>query len=549
MNLHEPTDPTPGFPSSTTDEELVRSEKRLRALVQATTYVVYRMSADWSTMLGLEGRGFLSDTVGPTEGWMADYILPEDQARIDAATAHAIATKTMFDLEHRVRRADGSLGWTLSRAVPVLDDDGRILEWFGAASDITDRKRAEEHLSDLNETLEQRVAAEIAERIKAEDALRQSQKMEAIGQLTGGIAHDFNNLLASIAGSLELIERRVADGRGGLERYIVSGQESVRRAATLTQRLLAFSRRQTLDPRPTDVNRLMTGMEDLIRRTVGPDIAVVVTGAPTLWPVRVDASQLETAVLNLCINARDAMAPRGGRLTIETANRSLDDRAARERDVPPGQYIVLRVTDTGTGMTGEVAQRAFEPFYTTKPIGKGTGLGLSMVYGFVRQSGGQVRIHSEPGIGTTMGLYLPRHVGEAEAPAAAERFASGRGDGETVLLIDDEDALRMLVADVLEEHGYRVLSAPDGPAGLQLLQSDVQVDLLVTDVGLPGGLNGRQVADAARTLRPELKVLFITGYAENAVMGDDHLDPGMAIFTKPFEIARLAAKVKDMLVR
>ena len=289
-------------------------------------------------------------------------------------------------------------------------------------------------------------------------------------------------------------------------------------------------------------------MEELIRRTVGPQITLEVVTAAGLWSALIDASQLESALLNLCINARDAM-PEGGRITIETANKWLDDRAAKERDLPPGQYLSLCVTDTGTGMTPDVIARAFDPFFTTKPLGQGTGLGLSMVYGFVRQSGGQVRIYSEVGCGTTMCLYLPRHHGGLpEAVASTAPAASAREQtGKTILIVDDEPSVRMLVTDVLQELGYASIEAADGPAGLKTLQSDATVDLLVTDVGLPGGLNGRQLADAARITRPDLKVLFITGYAENAVIGNGHLAPGMRVLTKPFVMEALANRILEMI--
>ena len=373
--------------------------------------------------------------------------------------------------------------------------------------------------------------------------------MEAVGQLTGGIAHDFNNLLTGVTGSLELLQARIGQGRfDTVDRYVNAAQGAARRAAALTQRLLAFSRRQTLDPRPVNANRLVADLEELVRRSVGPAVEIEVVGAAGLWPVMVDANQLENALLNLCINARDAM-PGGGRLTIETANKWLDDRAAGERDLPAGQYVSLCVTDTGTGMSREVSARAFDPFFTTKPLGEGTGLGLSMIYGFVRQSGGQVRIYSEVGEGTTMCLYLPRHYGDAEAAEGLTRRpdAGSAREGETVLVVDDEPTVRMLVAEVLEEAGYRVLEAGDGAAGLAVLRSDMRADLLVTDVGMPGGMNGRQLADAGRTLRPGLKVLFITGYAENAALGDGRLEPGVELLTKPFTMEGLALKVRAIL--
>jgi CheY-like chemotaxis protein len=291
-------------------------------------------------------------------------------------------------------------------------------------------------------------------------------------------------------------------------------------------------------------------MEDLIRRTIGPTIELEVVGAGGLWTTKVDSSQLENTLLNLCINGRDAMAPNGGRLTIETANKWLDEHAAKVRDLPPGQYISLCVTDTGTGMTPDVIERAFDPFFTTKPLGEGTGLGLSMVYGFARQSGGQVRIYSELGKGTTMCVYLPRHVGETETvdePEAAQQ--SEEGHGEIVLVIDDEPTVRMLICDVLLENGYTPLQAADGPTGLKILRSPVRIELLITDVGLPGGMNGRQIADAARVSRPDLKVLFITGYAENAVVGNGHLERGMAVLTKPFVMATLGNRIRELIAR
>jgi CheY-like chemotaxis protein len=295
------------------------------------------------------------------------------------------------------------------------------------------------------------------------------------------------------------------------------------------------------------VNRLVSGMEDLLRRTLGPAVTLEVVGAGGLWGTLVDPPQLENALLNLCINARDAM-PDGGRLTIETANRWLDERVAQEREIPKGQYISLCVTDTGIGMSAEVAARAFDPFFTTKPIGQGTGLGLSMIYGFVRQSGGQVRIYSEINQGTTVCLYLPRHLGPTESADSSEHAGpSEGGDGELVLVIDDEPMVRMILVTALEESGYRVLECSDGAAGLKILASDVEINLLITDVGLPGGLNGRQVADAARVSRPDLKVLFITGYAENAVVGNGHLEAGMEVLTKPFTMTSLSAKVASML--
>ncbi|WP_244494965.1 PAS domain-containing sensor histidine kinase [Bosea sp. Root483D1] len=416
--------------------------------------------------------------------------------------------------------------------------------------DITARRRAEIALAELNATLEQQVEKRSAELLAAEEALRQSQKMEAVGQLTGGIAHDFNNILAGIGGSLEMAQARIAQGRiADTERFLTGAKSAVRRAASLTERLLAFSRRQTLAPKPVNVNGLVNGMLDLITRSVGPTIAIEAVGAAGLWTVHADASQLENALLNLCINSRDAM-PDGGRLTIETANRWMDERAARSRDLKPGQYVSLCVSDTGTGMTPDVIERAFDPFFTTKPIGQGTGLGLSMVYGFAGQSGGAARIYSEPGKGTMICIYLPRRAGDLASEGEAltdQAHPQPAAGGETVLVVDDEPLVRMLVVEQLEELGYLVVEADDGPSALKIIDTKQPIDLLITDVGLPRGMNGRQFADAARARRPGLEVLFITGYAENAVLNHGHLDAGMHIMTKPFEMEVFARRVRELL--
>jgi PAS domain S-box-containing protein len=390
---------------------------------------------------------------------------------------------------------------------------------------------------------------DLTEQRHAEEALRQSQKMDAIGQLTGGIAHDFNNLLTAVMGSLELMQGRIAQGRAGeIGRYVAAAQGASKRAAALTHRLLAFSRRQTLSPTLTDVNRLIRGMEDLIRRTIGPQIELDVAATANLWMTQVDQNQLENALLNLCINARDAM-PDGGRLTVEAGNFRVDERMAREGDMLPGQYVSLSVSDTGSGMTPEVISRAFDPFFTTKPIGSGTGLGLSMIYGFAKQSGGQVRIYSEIGRGAMVCIYFPRFMsGDEPMPVGTELVTAPRATpGETVLVVDDEEVVRMLVIEVLEDLGYTSLEAVDGASGLKILRSSARIDLLVTDVGLPGGMNGRQLADAARALRAELKILFITGYAENAVINHGHLEVGMQIMTKPFPMEALGTKIRDMI--
>ena len=469
-------------------------------------------------------------------------------ARVMATDRRIMESGVAEQVEEEVRLANGVAATWLSTKAPLFNDAGDIIGLVGSAIDVTTRKNAESEVRELNRTLEQRVAEAIAQREEVQEALRQSQKMEAVGQLTGGLAHDFNNLLTGIMGNLELLQARIARGRiEDLDRFILAAQGAGRRAASLTQRLLAFSRRQTLDPKPADINRLIAGLEDMLRRSVGPANTIEVVGAAGLWTANIDAGQLENALLNLCINARDAM-PHGGRITVETANKWLDDRAAKERDLVPGQYLSVCLTDTGIGMSSQIIDRAFEPFFTTKPIGQGTGLGLSMVYGFARQSGGQVRIYSELGSGTTICIYLPRHHGDAEDIELEQVAKASEGaSGQTVLVVDDEATIRHLIDEALDERGFTVLGAGDGAAGIKILQSGAKIELLITDVGLPNGMNGRQLADAARAIRPNLKVLFITGYAENAAVGNGHLEPGMELLTKPFTLDALVFKVSDMM--
>ena len=392
------------------------------------------------------------------------------------------------------------------------------------------------------------ISHEITAQRRAEDQLRQAQKMEAIGQLTGGIAHDFNNLLTGIIGSLALMQKRLAAGRTDtIERYAGLAMTSANRAAALTHRLLAFSRRQPLDAKPVDLNKLVASMDELLRRTIGESTVLRSVETESLWLTLCDPHQLENALLNLAINGRDAM-PDGGRLTIETANAILDQAyVAHEPGLEPGPYVVMSVTDTGLGMPPDVVARAFDPFFTTKPLGQGTGLGLSMIYGFVRQSGGHIKIYSEPGQGTSVKIFLPRFIGEdAEAVVEQPGVTPRAEEGETVLVVEDDATVRDLVLEVLRDLGYTALDEPDGLAGLVVLQSHRRIDLLVTDVGLPG-MNGRQLAEQGRLLRPDLKVLFITGYAENAAFGNGHLDPGMQMMTKPFAVDVLGKRIRSML--
>jgi len=501
----------------TAERDRVWRHSRDLIVVVGTNGMFRSVNPAWTAILGHEPVEVIGRSV-------QEFIWPDDAALTRSALAEATETD-LTAFEDRYVHKDGGPRW-ISWHTSV---EGDLVYAYGR--DVTAEK---ENAAALQQ---------------AEAALRQAQKMEAVGQLTGGLAHDFNNLLTAITGSLDLLQMRMRQGRlENVDRYVNAAQSAAKRAAALTHRLLAFSRRQTLDPKPTDVNRLASDMADLIRRTVGPEIAVEVVGTVGLWTALVDPNQLENALLNLCINARDAM-PEGGRLTIETGNRWMDERAARERDVPAGQYLSVCVSDTGTGMAADVIARAFDPFFTTKPLGQGTGLGLSMVYGFARQSGGQVRIYSEVGSGTVVCMYLPR-LYASEAPQEDDRQQSElprAEQGETVLVVDDEPTIRMLVSEVLVDLGYLAVEAGDGAAGLKVLESGTRIDLLVTDVGLPGGMNGRQVADAARVLRPGLKVLFITGYAENAAVGNGHLDPGMQVLTKPFNMEDLASRIRGLI--
>ena len=414
--------------------------------------------------------------------------------------------------------------------------------------DTLERARAEAELRELNVTLERRVAERTAELLRAEEALRQSQKMEAVGQLTGGIAHDFNNMLAVVIGSLDLLRRRLGSSDDRVKRYVDAAMDGARRAAVLTQRLLAFSRQQPLKPEIIDVNKLVSGMSDLIRGSLGRDIQLECVLGAGAWHVHADPHQLENVILNLAVNARDAMHD-GGRLTIETQNAHFDDRyAAANPGVPTGQYVLIAVTDTGTGMPADVIAKAFDPFFTTKEVGKGTGLGLSQTYGFVKQSGGHVKIYSELGHGTTVRVYLPRFMG-VEQMLTDKKPASNLPLGEKqelVLVVEDEEAVRQFSVDALNELGYRVLEANGAAAALRLLDGHPEIDLMFTDVVMPD-VNGRKLADHAHQRRPGLKILFTTGYTRNAVVHNGVLDAGVAMISKPFTIGELAAKVREVL--
>jgi PAS domain S-box-containing protein len=494
---------------------------------------IWNVSQD---LLLVADRSGVWQTVNPawtrTLGWSEAELLnrtsewldhPDDGGTTRAHVRKLIAGNTTVRFESRFRHKDGTYRWLSWTGV---SDKDRI---YAVARDVTADKAATDRLK------------------AAEEALRQSQKMEAVGQLTGGIAHDFNNLLTGIVGSLDLLQTRLDQGRTeNVARYINAAMTSANRAAALTHRLLAFARRQPLIPKSVDANALVVSLEDLLRRTIGETIDLEIVAASGLWCTLCDPNQLESALLNLAINARDAM-PDGGKLVIATANARIDGIDADTPALLPGDYIRVDVTDTGTGMSPEVAARAFDPFFTTKPIGQGTGLGLSMIYGFARQSNGHVLIDSKQGAGTTVRLYLPRHHGDAAEERVASALANEHeATGETVLVVEDEPVVRGVIVEMLHDQGYRVLEATDGPSGLRMLRLNDRIDLLVTDVGLPG-MNGRQLADQARETRPGLKILFITGYAENVAIAKGFLQPGMEMITKPFDLDNLSQRIREMV--
>ena len=479
----------------------------------------------------------------------------------DYPGARSLRGEVVEGIEFLYHAPDRPSVWTRVSGVPLKDDDGVLIGAIAVIVDIDEQKRAQEALAVSARTLEAQVEARTAdlehaldrlkreaiERERAEAALRQAQKMEAVGQLTGGIAHDFNNMLTGVIGALDIMKRRIAANRlDDLDRFMDAATTSAQRAAGLTARLLAFSRRQSLDSRAMDVNRLIVSLEDLLQRTMTERIDVSIAPATDLPAGIADANQLESAVINLAINARDAM-PEGGELTIETRVAELDDPyCAAHPGVSPGRYVVVDVSDTGVGMDAATMEKVFDPFFTTKPIGQGTGLGLSMVYGFAKQSSGQVRIHSTPGAGTTVSIYLPAAENEVEQDAAAGRGEIREGAGQSVLLVEDDESVRLLVRDVLHELGYRAFEAAEPQAAIALLESGQHFDLMVSDVGLPG-MNGRQLAEIARTHHPDLPILFVTGYAENAAIRAGFLGTNMAMITKPFQIELLSSKISEML--
>jgi PAS domain S-box-containing protein len=479
-----------------------------------------------------------------------ESIHEDDRAEVAETIAEALGRGGAYRSEYRVRQSDGVYRWIEANGRVDLDESGIPTRFPGVLIDIDHRRRIEEELRRLNEELEARVARAIREREDAEAALRQSQKMEAVGQLTGGIAHDFNNLLTIISGNVDTARRALASNETArVGRALANALQGAERAATLTQRLLAFSRRQPLAPKPIDADRLVAGMSDLLNRALGETIQLEVVSTPGLWRTEADPNQLENAILNLAVNARDAM-PKGGKLTIETANANLDKQySATHAEVAPGDYVVIAVTDTGLGMSRETLARVFDPFFTTKEVGKGTGLGLSMVYGFVKQSGGHVKIYSEPGEGTTVRIYLPRMLrdGEAREETSYGAEATSAKASRTILVVEDDGDVRSYTVEIIRELGYRVLEAHDGPAALRLLKrEDLRIDLLFTDVVMPG-MSGRELADKAREIQPDLLVLYTSGYTRNSIVHGGRLDSGVEMIAKPFTYQSLSAKIAEVI--
>jgi len=526
------------------EARLRESETRYRVALSAGSLGAWSWDAASDIVtLSEEAAALFGLEPGPLAKWsdLATLIAPDDAGRTAETIAHSIRTLSDYSVEYRVNRPDGGAIWVNTVARPITDAEGQVTGMIGAVGDVTARREAETKLRELNETLEQRVGEEIERRGQAEEALRQAQKMETLGQLTGGVAHDFNNLLQIVRGNLEILSRNIPEDAERLRRATENALRGTDRAATLTQRLLAFSRRQPLAPKPLDLNKLVANMSDLLHRTLGETIAVETRLTGGLWRIEADPNQLENSILNLAVNARDAMEE-GGKLVIETANTRLDDDA---------QHVVLRVVDTGAGMDAETVERAFEPFFTTKDVGKGTGLGLSMVYGFVRQSGGQVRILSEPGRGTTIEMYFPRLPASAAQAEGREEAppVPAAGRDEKILVCEDDPDVRAYSVEVLRELGYEVLEAADGAAALALLEGGAAIDLLFTDVVLPAGVTGEIVAARAREILPDLPVLFTTGYARKAISRAGRVDPEIDLIPKPFTYAHLAARVRELLDR
>jgi signal transduction histidine kinase/CheY-like chemotaxis protein len=526
---------------------LAISNRRFRTAVDAVHGVLWTVTPDGRMLdaaagLGRADRAGFRNLSGP---WLDRGGASGGSAETHRAWRRAVADKSMFVFEHRVRQRDGAWRNFAIRGLPILDEAGEVLEWVGVHTDITYQRAAEEQLRQLNEELEARVIAEIDERRRAEAKLLQAQKMETIGQLTGGVAHDFNNLLQIISGNLQLLGKDVAGNEGAAQR-VASAMAGVSRGAKLASQLLAFARREALEPKVVNITRFVRGMEDLFRRALGEGVEVETIVSGGLWNSFIDPARIENALLNLVINARDAMNGQG-RLTIELGNASLDDAYAREHDdVEPGQFVMLAVSDTGCGIPAGIIDRVFDPFFSTKKEGEGSGLGLSMVYGFVKQSGGHVKIYSEVGEGTTIRLYLPRARGSEEVEVAV---AEGPvvGGSESILVVEDDPEVRATVVELLSELGYRVLKAVDAASALNVVESGVAIDLLFTDVVMPGTLKSPELARKARERVPQIAVLFTSGYTEDSIVHGGKLDAGVELISKPYTREALARKVRHVL--
>ena len=528
-------------------DELRESEVKFQAITNSIDHMVWSTRPDgYHDYYNERWYEFTGAAHGSTDGagW-AELFHPDDRERTWARWRESLDTGAPYHIEYRLRHRSGAYRWVLGRAQPMRDQAGRIVRWFGTCTDIDDIVAARDILSKSREQLETMVLERTEELRRAHEHLHQSQKMEAVGQLTGGIAHDFNNMLTGVIGAMDIMRRRIAAGRlDDLDRFMDAATTSATRAAALTQRLLAFSRRQALDSKPVDVNALVRSLGDLIERTIGEQIMLDMRLGPVAAGVA-DANQLESAILNLTINARDAM-PAGGTLTVATSAAEIDPAQAAEiGEAEPGHFVVVSVSDTGTGMSRDLLGKVFEPFFTTKPIGQGTGLGLSMVYGFARQNGGHVAIDSVEGEGTTVSIFLPA-ADRAASRQRDSRPVAPEGHGQRVLVVEDDPSVRLLIHDVLEEVGYSAIEVSDGAAAVPILASDEAIDLMISDVGLPG-MNGRQLADTARGYRPDLPILFVTGYAEKAAIRSGFLGDNMAMITKPFSLDDLGQKIGEIL--
>ena len=531
-------------------EGLRDSEAKFRAITNSVDQMIWSTLPDgFHDYYNDRWYEYTGVPYGSTDGagWN-DVFHPEDQKRAWAVWRHSLTTGEPYHIEYRLRHRSGAYRWVLGRAQPVRDERGRIVRWFGSCTDIQDIVDAREVLSRSREELERQVELRTEQLLQAEEKLRQAHKMEAIGQLTGGIAHDFNNMLQGIVGALDVIRKLEAAGRSaGIPRFVDMAMNSAQRAAAMTHRLLAFARQQPLAPQRVDLEALLQSLRDLVRRTSGESITLAMELEPDTWPTKCDPNQLESAILNLAINARDAM-PQGGQITLRTANVQLPStQVGPDEFLEPGDYVKVTVADTGTGMPQEVIDRAFDPFFTTKPIGQGTGLGLSMVYGFARQSGGFATIASRMGEGTEVSILLPRYEGEAaHGPLVQPLGDVTRGRGEVIVVVEDDEVVRTLAVEALGGLGYQVHAAATGAEGARLLNELGPVDLLLSDIGLPGGLSGKQLADAARASRPRLKVILITGYAQEATDAD-LLAQKIDLLRKPVLIDVLLRKVQDVL--